>query len=100
MTDEGLNKLASLDPNEKIGVFGGCTALVVLLTTEDIYVANAGISRCVIKFEGKHRTMTNDHYPFIDVEKQRIGLAGGELWENRINAHLPISRGFGHIEYK
>jgi protein phosphatase 2C family protein 2/3 len=56
------------------------------------------ISRCVIKFEGKHRTMTNDHYPFIDVEKQRIGLAGGELWENRINAHLPISRGFGHLE--
>ena len=43
MTDEGLNKLASLDPNEKIGVFGGCTALVVLLTTEDIYVANAGV---------------------------------------------------------
>lgn len=44
--------------------------------------------------------MSVDHYPFLDEEKQRIIAAGGEVWENRLNAHLPFSRALGGFEYK
>ncbi|CAD8064229.1 unnamed protein product [Paramecium primaurelia] len=80
--------------------YQGVTLLLTLITNENIYVANAGLSRCVIRYEGKHKVMTVEHYPINDLEKQRILAAGGEVWENRLNAHLPYSRGLGNFEYK
>lgn len=44
--------------------------------------------------------MSKDHYPIDDLEKQRIIAAGGEIWENRVNVHLPFSRSLGDYEYK
>lgn len=42
--------------------------------------------------------MSVDHYPINDIEKQRILAAGGEVWENRLNAHLPFTRCLGFFE--
>lgn len=42
--------------------------------------------------------MTSDHFPTNDLEKQRITNAGGEVWENRVNAFLPFSRAIGDYE--
>jgi hypothetical protein len=39
-----------LDPEETIGSYGGCTALVVLVTKEDIYVGNIGVLFCIYRF--------------------------------------------------
>lgn len=36
--------LKELDPEEKIGVYGGSTALLVLITKDEIFVANAGVT--------------------------------------------------------
>lgn len=78
----------------------GCTAVVALITETDIYVANAGDSRCVISAKGKAEAMSFDHKPNDEKELARIKKAGGEVFEGRVNGNLNLSRAIGDLEYK
>lgn len=81
--------------------FAGCTANVVLITREEIYVANAGDSRALIyTSDGTVIPMSVDHKPDQEIEKSRIQKAGGYVSEGRVNDNLNLSRAIGDLEYK
>lgn len=51
----------------------GCTAIVLLITPEKYYVANAGDSRCVLYTkDNKVTALSEDHKPDDEKEKKRI----------------------------
>ena len=78
----------------------GCTAVVGLIDGTDLYVANAGDSRCVLAKKGKAIEMTVDHKPDLTSEKERIARAGGVVEEGRVMGNLNLSRSIGDLEYK
>lgn len=79
----------------------GCTAVVLLMTPEQYYVANAGDSRCVLYTkDNKVVALTEDHKPENTLEKKRIEEAGGMVCEGRINGNLNLSRAIGDLEFK
>ena len=57
----------------------GCTAVVGLLVGRDLYVANAGDSRCIVCRDGKAIEMSFDHKPEDEPERARINKAGGKV---------------------
>ena len=78
----------------------GCTACVALITKSEIYVANAGDSRCVLSKKGSAVALSEDHKPDLLTEMKRIEEAGGSVIENRVNGGINLSRSFGDIDYK
>lgn len=78
----------------------GCTACLAILTKTEIYVANAGDTRCVIASGGKAKDLSNDHKPDVPTEKRRVTRAGGFVEEGRVNGVIAISRAIGDWEYK
>ena len=78
----------------------GCTACVVLLTKTDIYVANAGDTRCVLGSKGKSKDLSIDHKPDLPAEKRRVERAGGIVDDGRVQGVIAISRAVGDWEYK
>ncbi|XP_066995659.2 probable protein phosphatase CG10417 [Anabrus simplex] len=83
------------------GMDSGCTAVVALLRGRDLYVANAGDSRCVLSHKGKAVDMSVDHKPEDDEERERILNAGGKVTlDGRVNGGLNLSRAFGDHAYK
>jgi len=80
--------------------FVGCTACVALITKTEIYVANAGDSRCVLSKNGIAINMSEDHKPDLENERKRIEKAEGFVEDNRVNAILNLSRSLGDLEYK
>lgn len=58
------------------GQSSGCTAVVALLAGRELYVANAGDSRCVLCRNGKTVEMSFDHKPEDEEESLRITNAG------------------------
>lgn len=78
----------------------GCTACVALITKTEIYVANAGDSRCVLSVGGKAMDMSEDHKPDLEKEKKRIIDAQGYVEDNRINGSINLSRSLGDLDYK
>lgn len=91
---------------EKIGVAGpgsssGCTAVVALLHKNELFVANAGDSRCVVCRDGKAMDMSFDHKPEDPEELERIRKAGGRVtMDGRVNGGLNLSRAIGDHGYK
>ncbi|XP_030371249.1 probable protein phosphatase CG10417 [Scaptodrosophila lebanonensis] len=86
---------------EEPGKDSGCTAVVSLLHGRDLYVANAGDSRCVISRNGKAIEMSLDHKPEDDEESARIVKAGGRVTlDGRVNGGLNLSRALGDHAYK
>lgn len=86
---------------EEPGKDSGCTAVVCLLHGRDLYVANAGDSRCVICRNGKAIEMSLDHKPEDDEEAARIIKAGGRVTlDGRVNGGLNLSRALGDHAYK
>lgn len=84
-----------------IECYAGCTANVALLHNyKDLYVANAGDSRCVICENGTVYEMSEDHKPDLKSESDRVKKAGGYINEGRINGNLNLSRALGDLEYK
>ncbi|XP_063821855.1 probable protein phosphatase CG10417 isoform X2 [Ostrinia nubilalis] len=98
-SDEEGEEDASL--TEEPGNDSGCTAVVALLKGNELYVANAGDSRCIICREGKAIDMSIDHKPEDTPELERITKAGGKVSnDGRINGGLNLSRAIGDHSYK
>ena len=78
------------------GFDSGCTAVVALKCGEELYVANAGDSRCVVSRAGKAVDMSIDHKPEDEPEKTRIEKAGGWVTpDGRVKGGLNLSRSLG-----
>jgi serine/threonine protein phosphatase PrpC len=82
-------------------VKAGCTACVVLMTNNTLYVANAGDARCLLSRGRKAVQITTDHKPEMASEKKRIEAAGGFVnEEGRVLGVLNVSRAIGDLEFK
>ncbi len=84
----------------ELAVQAGCTACVAIVTRTEVYVANAGDTRCVIAAKGKAKDLSIDHKPDLPNEKRRVQRAGGFVEEGRVNGIIAISRAIGDWEYK
>lgn len=104
--DENLNPdneemEVNLADSELPGQDSGCTAVVALLRGNELYVANAGDSRCILCRDGKAIEMSFDHKPEDDIERERIINAGGKVTnDGRVNGGLNLSRAIGDHVYK
>ncbi|KAL0097929.1 phosphatase 2C-like domain-containing protein, partial [Phycomyces blakesleeanus] len=79
----------------------GCTAVVALLTKQNIlFVSNAGDSRAVLCTGGRAIALSQDHKPTNKKETERIEKAGGFVRLARVNGKLALSRALGDFEYK
>jgi serine/threonine protein phosphatase PrpC len=82
------------------GPVSGCTAVVAVIIGKDLYVANAGDSRCVLAYGDLTQPLTVDHKPTNEAEYNRIHQAGGYVQDGRVNASLGLSRAIGDLKYK
>ncbi|KAL5580919.1 hypothetical protein UlMin_013361 [Ulmus minor] len=76
----------------------GSTAVVSIVTTEKIIVANCGDSRAVLCRNGKPVPLSSDHKPDRPDELNRIQAAGGRViyWDGpRVLGVLAMSRAIG-----
>lgn len=87
----------------------GCTAVVCLIRSDVIIVANAGDSRAVLSRRRQAVPLSEDHKPNNPREKDRIHKAGGHVERQqigadnvqyRVNGNLNLSRSIGDLEYK
>lgn len=78
----------------------GCTACVALIAKGELYVGNAGDSRCVVCCDGKAIAMNYDHKLEIREEQERIIIAGGFIKKGRVNGRLNLTRALGDVQFK
>mmetsp|Transcript_14233 Transcript_14233/g.26851 ORF Transcript_14233/g.26851 Transcript_14233/m.26851 type:complete len:306 (+) Transcript_14233:354-1271(+) len=95
---QNLDKAEQPDPSYRS--LAGCTAVAAVVYGDQIYVANAGDSRCVVGRDGKALEMSEDHKPDLPGELARIRKAGGYVEAGRVNSNLNLSRSLGDLEYK
>ena len=109
ISDVGKKELAKIAQKSSSGATAsgndlpyqaGCTACVALVTPTEVFVANAGDTRCVIASKGKAKNLSTDHKPDMIAEKRRIERGGGFVEEGRVNGIIAISRALGDWEYK
>ena len=95
--------------NANIAEFTGATGIILFLGDKNIYIANAGNSRClVLDKEGKLVNSTKDHTMNVPEEKKRDELARSfneeeEKKKGEEQGHaeyLDSTRGFGDWEFK
>ena len=65
-----------------------------------IYCGNAGDSRAVACVAGRAVSLSYDHKPSIQAERERIISAGGWVDWNRVNGNLALSRALGDFVFK
>ncbi|GKV03145.1 hypothetical protein SLEP1_g15500 [Rubroshorea leprosula] len=82
------------------GPNSGSTACVAIIRPNQLIVANAGDSRCVISRKGQAFNMSRDHKPDLETEKERILKAGGFIHAGRVNGSLNLARAIGDMEFK
>ncbi|CAL0327168.1 unnamed protein product [Lupinus luteus] len=82
------------------GPTSGSTACVAVIRNNQLIVANAGDSRCVISRKGQAYNLSRDHKPDLEIEKERILKAGGFIHAGRINGSLNLARAIGDMEFK
>lgn len=83
------------------GKDSGCTAVAAVLKGKQLWVANAGDSRCIVCRNGKVVEMSFDHKPEDEIEFNRIKNAGGRVSnDGRVNGGLNLSRAIGDHGYK
>ncbi|XP_047325525.1 probable protein phosphatase 2C 60 [Impatiens glandulifera] len=82
------------------GPDSGCTANVAVLRENQLIVANAGDSRCVISRKGQAYNLSRDHKPDLEAERERILKAGGFIHAGRVNGSLNLTRAIGDMEFK
>ncbi|CAI9094297.1 OLC1v1030012C1 [Oldenlandia corymbosa var. corymbosa] len=76
----------------------GSTAVVAVVGTEELVVANCGDSRAVLSRGGVALPLSNDHKPDRPDEKDRVEAAGGKIidWDGcRVQGVLATSRSIG-----
>jgi serine/threonine protein phosphatase PrpC len=81
--------------------FAGSTATILLIDNKNkyLYQINLGDSRSII-FNKDIMSVTNDHHPNNESEKNRIISAGSFIISDRIRGELAVSRAFGDYQYK
>ncbi|XP_010048835.2 probable protein phosphatase 2C 60 [Eucalyptus grandis] len=82
------------------GPTSGSTACVAIIRNNQLVVANAGDSRCVISRKGQAYNLSRDHKPDLEAEKERIIKAGGFIHAGRVNGSLNLARAIGDMEFK
>ncbi|XP_057791417.1 probable protein phosphatase 2C 60 isoform X3 [Salvia miltiorrhiza] len=82
------------------GPSSGSTACIAIIRNNQLLVANAGDSRCVMSRKGKAYELSKDHKPDHATEKKRILDAGGYVQYGRVNGSLNLSRAIGDMELK
>ncbi|KAL2544672.1 putative protein phosphatase 2C 60 [Forsythia ovata] len=82
------------------GPTSGSTACVAVIRDNQLVVANAGDSRCVISRNGQAYNLSRDHKPDLEVERERILEAGGFIHAGRVNGSLNLARAIGDMEFK
>ncbi|KAG6409682.1 hypothetical protein SASPL_127724 [Salvia splendens] len=82
------------------GPTSGCTACVAIIRENQLIVANAGDSRCVISRNGQAYNLSRDHKPDLEAERDRILKAGGFIHAGRVNGSLNLARAIGDMEFK
>lgn len=95
VTDEEFAKLSG---EEEDLALVGTTAVVTLLSSQSIYVANAGDSRAVLLRNGRALALTDDHKAAREDETARVEAAGGQIlfWNGvRVMGLLAVSRAIG-----
>ncbi|KAI3820605.1 hypothetical protein L1987_08153 [Smallanthus sonchifolius] len=92
-SEEGL-------PSNYDGPTCGSTACVAIIHNNQLIVANAGDSRCVISQKGQACDLSKDHKPDLEVEKERIYEAGCYIEGGRVNGSLNLARAIGDMELK
>ena len=107
VVDEAVEKHTPLQLEEMnseeeawTGPQAGCTAVCAMVLGNQLVVANAGDSRCVLSRKGQAVALTEDHKPTNDEEFDRICKAGGFVADGRVNGSLNLSRALGDLEYK
>eukprot|EP01006_Ploeotia_vitrea_P026441 TRINITY_DN59427_c0_g1_i2.p1 TRINITY_DN59427_c0_g1~~TRINITY_DN59427_c0_g1_i2.p1 ORF type:complete len:482 (-),score=59.18 TRINITY_DN59427_c0_g1_i2:1911-3356(-) len=106
--DDELEKITLAIDAEFIGNTkeSGSTATMFVATkgkeagTYDIQVGNVGDSRVIIVKDGECVSMTTDHKPSLEKEKERIERCGGTVHTDRVDGMLAMSRAMGDSEYK
>lgn len=102
-TEEGKSQPMQLgDEGEGEGPdMMGCTANVIFIKDNKIYIANAGDSRSIAMMkDGKVEELSSDHKPEKEVETKRIHNAGGSVINGRVDGNLNLSRAIGDLQYK
>ncbi|CAF0922784.1 unnamed protein product [Adineta ricciae] len=98
-SDVDLGKM--LDMSNDPGSSSGCTAVVTLVRDKQLFVANAGDSRCVVCRGGRAIEMSLDHKPEDPPERSRIEKAGYKVTlDGRVSGGLNLSRAIGDHAYK
>uniref|UniRef100_A0A5B6Z0A5 protein-serine/threonine phosphatase n=1 Tax=Davidia involucrata TaxID=16924 RepID=A0A5B6Z0A5_DAVIN len=82
------------------GPTSGSTACVAIIRNNQLLVANAGDSRCVISRKGQAYNLSRDHKPDLEIERERILKAGGFIHAGRVNGSLNLARAIGDMEFK
>ena len=82
-------------------IHAGCTAIVCVIRTNTLTIANAGDSRAVLCRNDQAMPLSTDHKPLNDQEMLRIQQAGGFVNHfGRVNGNLNVSRSIGDLKYK
>lgn len=95
VTDEDFAKIGG--DSEELSLVG-TTAVVALLSSQSMYLANAGDSRAVLFRDGKALALTDDHKAAREDETARVEAAGGQIlfWNGvRVMGLLAVSRAIG-----
>ena len=93
-------KLKNLSPWSTGKDHSGTTAIVSMITPDNIIWANCGDSRGILCRNDQVEFATKDHKPFDEKEKSRIEKAGGTVMMQRVNGSLAVSRALGDFDYK
>ncbi|EAR90069.1 protein phosphatase 2C containing protein (macronuclear) [Tetrahymena thermophila SB210] len=100
-SEEGKAQLRDIMKDKsKTDTTAGCTANVVLIHENTMYIANAGDSRTLLSQNGIPKRLSEDHKPDNMKEYQRIREAGGDVQNGRVNGNLNLSRALGDLQYK
>eukprot|EP00887_Chlorella_sp_A99_P007208 scaffold2.g7208.t1 len=94
ITDEEFGNMGGYEHLALVGT----TAVVALLGTRMIYVANCGDSRAVLSRNGAAVPLTDDHKAAREDETARVEAAGGQIlfWNGvRVMGLLAVSRAIG-----
>lgn len=85
----------------KPDISGSCV-LIALLTSESCYLGNVGDSRAILSKNGgdESNSVTRDHKPELDYEKERILQAGGKIYRKRVQMKSKEKNNKGKNEEK